>query len=133
MHCISKPQAQLVLRGLEGLFRECGLELHSEKTKIVFCKDHEQRKMYPHNEFTFLWHHFKTRWVKSKKHNRMVAEFTTEVNKAAQKSMRERIRESGLRRRTELSLEEIAKMFNPILNGWRTILPYGLVWHSEAF
>ncbi|HGC1555155.1 TPA: reverse transcriptase domain-containing protein, partial [Escherichia coli] len=39
IHCGSKQQAEELLNKLAKRFQECGLELHREKTKIVYCKD----------------------------------------------------------------------------------------------
>lgn len=39
IHCGSKQQAEELLNKLAKRFQECGLELHPEKTKIVYCKD----------------------------------------------------------------------------------------------
>lgn len=44
--------------------------------------------------------------------------FAPAVSTASVKAMRAKIREHKLRRRTELSLEDIAKWYNPILRGW---------------
>ncbi len=34
--------------------QNCGLELHPEKTKIVYCKDDDRRRIYLHEKFDFL-------------------------------------------------------------------------------
>jgi len=34
--------------------RGCGLKLHPEKTKIVYCKDDDRRRTYPNENFDFL-------------------------------------------------------------------------------
>ncbi len=44
--------------------------------------------------------------------------FSPAISKSAKKAMRSKIRKMGIRNRTELNLEEIAKWCNPILNGW---------------
>jgi hypothetical protein len=44
--------------------------------------------------------------------------FSPAVSKAAAKSMRSQVRKSGVRKRADLSLEEIAQWSNPILRGW---------------
>src|SRR3546814_5724186 len=44
--------------------------------------------------------------------------FSPSVSNAAAKSMRAHVRQSGIRNRSDLSLEEIAKWYNPILRGW---------------
>lgn len=47
IHCRSLSQAKLVLQKIAARFRECGLELHPDKTKIVYCQDINRRKAYP--------------------------------------------------------------------------------------
>ena len=51
------------------------------------------------------------------------------INKTAKKSICKRIRETGMRNRSDLSLEEIAKWLNPMLDGW--INYYGKFSKSE--
>ena len=34
--------------------QECGLEMHSEKTKIVYCKDDNRKAEHPVTNFEFL-------------------------------------------------------------------------------
>jgi len=36
-----------LLSELGSRFKECGLELHPDKTKIVYCKDENRKKEYP--------------------------------------------------------------------------------------
>ena len=54
VHCISEAQAHRVLAALVERMREVGLELHPEKTRIVYCKDGRRRGSYEHTAFTFL-------------------------------------------------------------------------------
>ena len=54
IHCKSQAQAQFVLRRIDERFRQCGLELHPSKTRIVYCKDINRRQDHPAIEFTFL-------------------------------------------------------------------------------
>src|ERR1700747_3122675 len=53
-HCSSEYQARRLQVELERRFAECGLALHSDKTQIVYCKDHARRGPYPHQKFDFL-------------------------------------------------------------------------------
>jgi RNA-directed DNA polymerase len=62
-HCVSEEQANLLRVALERRFTECGLELHPEKTKIVYCKDDDRRGNYPQEKFDFLGIHFSTEKV----------------------------------------------------------------------
>ncbi len=61
IHCRSEVQARLVLRRLGGRLRECGLELHPEKTKIIYCRDVNRTGNYPSIQFTFLGYTFRPR------------------------------------------------------------------------
>ena len=54
LHCKSKVQAELVNQRLGERFRECGLELHSDKTQIVYCRDSKLKGNYAVTLFTFL-------------------------------------------------------------------------------
>jgi retron-type reverse transcriptase len=44
VHCRTKPEAIVLRRALEVRFGECKLELHPEKTRIVYCKDSNRRE-----------------------------------------------------------------------------------------
>jgi hypothetical protein len=42
VHCVTRWQASKVLAALHERMAEVGLELHPDKTKIVYCKDSNQ-------------------------------------------------------------------------------------------
>ena len=114
---LSKKQSSYLM-ALKQRFNECGLELHPDKTKIVYCKDGKRKEQYPNTEFDFLGYRFSQQLVKSRKNNKFFMNFGPSVSKSASKAMREKMRKSGLRSRTDFSLNEIAKIYNPILRGW---------------
>ena len=118
LHCKTEAEAQLLLSDLSRRFAECGLELHPEKTKIVYCKDSNRKGKYPQKEFTFLGYTFRARTSKNSRDNAIFASFTPAVSKAALKSMRAKTKKYNVRNRTDLELKDIAKWFNPILQGW---------------
>jgi len=53
-HCWTKEEAEDLKAALERRFADCRLELHPEKTKIVYCKDDDRRQEYPCTSFDFL-------------------------------------------------------------------------------
>jgi RNA-directed DNA polymerase len=118
VHCQTEQQAQNLLKALKERFEQCGLELHPKKTKIVYCKDGSRKGAYSEMEFTFLGYTFRRRLVKSSKLNRRFVGFTPAVSGCAQKAMRAKTRQAGFRNRTELELDDIARMYNPVLRGW---------------
>jgi RNA-directed DNA polymerase len=118
VHCRTEQEAVQILAVLKERFGMCKLELHPTKTKIVYCKDDSRKGQYSQTEFTFLGYTFRPRSVKNSKRNCMSVSFTPAVSKEAQKSMRAETRKRGFRNRADLSLEEIAQVYNPVLRGW---------------
>jgi RNA-directed DNA polymerase len=118
VHCNSKEQAQELRCALEQRFADCGLELHTTKTKIVYCKDGSRKGVYPNTEFDFLGYTFRRRLVKNTKRNSLFVSFTPAVSKTALKSMTRFVRASNVRNRSDLSLGAIAYRLNPVIRGW---------------
>jgi len=118
LHCRTERQAQALLSKLEERFAECGLKLHSEKTKIVYCKDGSRKGKHRNIKFDFLGFTFRPRVVKNSTRNSIFVSFTPAVSDAALKSMRAYVRKSNIRNRADLSLGIIAYRFNPVLRGW---------------
>lgn len=116
-HCRTEKEAQALLATLKQRFAVCGLELHPEKTRIVYCKDGRRNCDYPNTTFKFLGYEFRRRMVKGS-NNRRFLSFTPAICKEAKKDICRTIRETGIRNRSDLSLEEIALWLNPMINGW---------------
>jgi RNA-directed DNA polymerase len=117
-HCQTEQQAQQLLVALKDRFEACGLELHPEKTKIIYCRDGTRKREYPNTKFVFLGYEFRRRSARNSQNGKLFLSFLPAVSKEALKSMRAKIKESGMRRKTDTTIEEIAKEMNPILNGW---------------
>jgi len=128
-HLESEKAAQQMLESLKRRFEECLLELHPEKTKIVYCKDEGRKQEYCNTEFNFLGYCFRQRWNCNSKTNRLFLGFNPAVSKHAVKAMQARTQKSGICRRTDLELEGIAKLFNPVLQGWINYYGY---YHGSA-
>lgn len=118
VHCRTELEAKQLEAALKKRFADCGLELHPSKTKIVYCKDGSRKGKYSNTQFDFLGYTFRPRLVKNSKRNSIFVSFTPAVSKTALKEMRSKIRSSNMRNRTDLSLQRLAKWFNPILRGW---------------
>ena len=99
-------------------FAECGLELHPDKTGIVYCKDGKRGRRYPNTKFEFLGYEFRPRAVKNHKRSSIFVSFSPAVSASAAKSMRQTTRRWNFRNRTDLSLEDISRLYNPVLRGW---------------
>jgi RNA-directed DNA polymerase len=117
-HCKTEQGAQAIKAALTARFAECGLELHPDKTRIVYCKDGSRRGKYPNTKFDFLGYTFRPRVVKNRRRDSVFVSFTPAVSSTALKAMRETTRRRNFRNRSHLSLEDIARLYNPVLRGW---------------
>src|SRR5258706_14565675 len=59
VHCRNEQEAQTLKAELQARRAECRLELHSAKTKIVYCKDRNRTGTYPNVQFDFLGYSFR--------------------------------------------------------------------------
>lgn len=117
VHCKSKAQAKLVLQRITQRLVACGLEIHPDKTSIVYCKDINRQETHDHIEFTFLGYSFRPR-KSVDKYGRIYPNFTPAVSPQALKSMRQTVRSWHLQLKCDKSLLDLARMFNPVLRGW---------------
>ena len=117
LHCKSEAQAKLVVSKIRKRFEACGLELHPEKTKIVYCADSNRKGKYPVRQFTFLGYTFRQRKTVNK-HGQLFMNFVPAVSRDAQRVMRQMIRRWKLQFRCDTDLNEIARSINPVLRGW---------------
>lgn len=118
VHCKSEAQAKYIKIMLQKRFAECLLELHPDKTKVIYCKDALRTSSYPNTCFTFLGYDFRRRTVKNSQTGGVLLRFTPAVSKSALKSMYADLRSFKIPRKTSQSLAEIAKCLNPIVRGW---------------
>jgi RNA-directed DNA polymerase len=116
-HCSSQKQAEEVLGEIRTRLRECGLELHPAKTKIVYCKDANRRSSYENESFDFLGYTFRPR-VSVNKQGQSFVNFTPAISSKAANHIRNEIRSWNIHLRSSKSLTDLAKIFNAHLQGW---------------
>jgi RNA-directed DNA polymerase len=114
VHCRTEQEAQALKAALQARLAECRLEMHPVKTKIVYCRDGRRKGKYPDVKFDFLGYGFRPRLVQNPRSKQLFCSFTPAVSLAALNSMRKKIRELGLRKRTELPLAGLAQRINQI-------------------
>jgi len=130
VHCKTEKEAQELKDALWERLSECGLELHPEKTKIVYCKDDDRRGNYPVTKFDFLGYTFRCRRSKNR-WGKYFVNFLPAVSNRAKKEMRQELRSWRIHLRSDKSLADISRMINPMLRGW--INYYGKFYKSELY
>jgi RNA-directed DNA polymerase len=129
VHCTTRQQAQHVRNRIDKRMQEVGLRLHPDKTKVVYCKDSRRRGQHDHISFTFLGFAFRPREAINSKSGERFTSFLPAISPQALKAKSERLREMRIHRRTDLSLDDLARWLNPIVTGWMQY--YGRFYRSE--
>jgi RNA-directed DNA polymerase len=121
VHCATERQAREVLAALEQRMAEVGLQLHPDKTRIVYCKDGKRRRRdYAETSFTFLGYTFRARKAPNRDGTSMFTGFLPAVSKDALKRMSEEVRSWRIHLRAATELQDLATWINPIVRGWMT-------------
>jgi RNA-directed DNA polymerase len=128
-HCRSEEQARTLSASLERRFAKCGLTLHPEKTKIVYCKDDDRRGTYRDQKFDFLGYKFRPRLSRRRQGFGVV--FSPAASNKALKTIRQTVRGWALHERSDKSLDDLARMFNANIRGW--INYYGRYYKSALY
>ena len=77
IHCVSERQARHVRDAVARRLVEVGLELHPDKTRIVYCKDSNRRGTYEQVSFTFCGYTFRPRKAYNKRTGEVFAGLPT--------------------------------------------------------
>ena len=125
-----RTEAERLLGEFKDRLAKFDLELHPEKTKIVYCKDDDRRGNSKNESFDFLGYSFRARRSKNR-FGKFFVNFSPGVSNAATKAIREEIRRWQLRCRIDRWIDDLARMFNPVIRGWITY--YGRYYKSALY
>ena len=119
VHCNTKTEAEHLLKSIGERLAGFELELHPEKTKLVYCKSWKRKEQHEHNSFTFLSYSFQPRSKPNTfgRHDRFTV-FSAAICCKAKAFIREKIRAVFNPRNTQVSLQEVAAKLNPKIRGW---------------
>lgn len=132
IHCPSRERALAVKAAVEARLRQCGLEAHPEKTRIVYCRDSNRpedddddgedghRRQRRHIQFDFLGYCFRPRAARNGKTGKLFTSFLPALSVKAMKAIGQEVRNWRLHRRNQWELEDLSRRFNPIIRGWVT-------------
>ncbi|MCE3202755.1 group II intron reverse transcriptase/maturase [Paenibacillus sonchi] len=130
IHCRTNEEAEQLLEKLKERFKQCKLELHPEKTRIVYCKDDDRKGDHPETKFDFLGYTFRPRRSKNR-WGKYFINFTPAVSNKACKAMRQTIRGWRMHLKPDLGIYDLSRMFNASVRGW--INYYGHFYKSQLY
>jgi RNA-directed DNA polymerase len=118
-HCKSQRQAEFVMKKLTQRLQQCGLEIHPDKSRIVYCKDINRKGNYSVSTFDFLGYTFRPRRCVNRQ-GKVHPNFLPAVSRASKKAINREIRRWHIQLKNDKSLTDLSRMFNPVLTGWHT-------------
>ena len=118
VHCVTERQARQVREAIGHRLAEVGLQLHPDKTRIVYCKDSRRRLDHPQVTFTFCGYAFRPRKAYDKRRHEAFTGFLPAVAPEKLTDMSRKVSSWRLHRRTNLTLNDLAREVNPVLRGW---------------
>jgi RNA-directed DNA polymerase len=119
IHCRSMSEAVKLKAAISDRLKGCGLELHPEKTQIVYCKDSNRRQRGTEKmSFDFASYTFKPRLARNSQRGEWFTNWLPAVSNKAMRSMNGKMREWEALKRTTNTLQEVAAEINPVLRGW---------------
>lgn len=117
VHCSTKGEAETVLKSIKERMAKCRLQLHEQKTKIVFCKKYKKRSTHKTVKFDFLGYSFQPR-ATAMKTGQMFLGYDCAISQSSKSRILAEIRSTQFQRWTNRSIEEIAAFFNSKFTGW---------------
>ena len=116
-HCRSEREALTLLQAIDRRFADCGLVLHPEKTRVVYCKDTNRKGDATIIQFDFLGYRFRPRLAKWRG-GLFGVSYLPAASPEALKAIRQAVRRWSLQTRSDKALDDLARMFNPYIRGW---------------
>lgn len=129
VHCFTQRQAHQVRDALAQRLQQVGLQLHPDKTKIVYCRDRRRRLTHAQTSFTFLGYTFTARKAPTSDGKSIFAAFLPAVSRAALTRMGHQVRRWRIHCRTTADIATLAEWINPVVRGWMTY--YGKFYRTE--
>ena len=118
LHCRNKAQAEEVLITLKERMLKCGLELHPEKTKLVYCKDYRRQENHETVKFDFLGYSFQPRSTMSKRTGKLFLGFDCAISISSKKRIADKMKDLDIVHLTHNSIVGVAFFLEPFIRGW---------------
>ncbi len=114
----------LLIDGWRSGIRSCRLNVSPMMPSCI-----APRRTYPNEKFDFLGYTFRPRRSKNRNGKHFI-NFSPAVSDKAVKAIRAEIRGWNLHLRSDKSIEDLSRMFNPIIRGW--LQYYGRYYRSRS-
>jgi RNA-directed DNA polymerase len=119
VHVKNEPYAKHILKSIKERMSQCKLELHPEKTKLVYCNRKGRRKQTKAEvrQFDFLGYTFRSRKVATKD-GVVIFGFSPAISRKSMKSIAKACQKLGFHRWTHLDIHQLSAILSPKIRGW---------------
>jgi RNA-directed DNA polymerase len=128
VHAKTKSQAERLKDRIGKQLQTVGLQLHPDKTQVVYCKDNKRKLSHDIIRFDFCGYTFRPRRCVDKQ-GEVFLNFLPAMSDAAIKAKRSVIRSWRIGWRSDMNMQEIAARINIVVGGW--INYYGKFYPSQ--
>ena len=118
VHCKSKVHAEQKLQAIHQRMESVGLELHPQKTKIVYCRDYRRKEKHPIVKFDFLGYSFQPRTAFSKKLGKLFIGYDCAISISSRKRIADKLEALNVNKLSFKSIVGVAQFLNPMIRGW---------------
>lgn len=119
IHVKNEKYAKFVLKSIRERMKQCKLELHPEKTKLVYCNQKGRRKRTKAKvrQFDFLGYTFRSRNVENKD-GKVFFGFSPAISRKSMKRIIKECRKLGFHRWTHMDIHQLSAALAPKIRGW---------------
>jgi len=119
IHVKNEPYARKVLRAARERFEECKLELHPDKTRLVYCnrKGRRKKREVKSQQFDFLGYTFRPRKLITKDGDILFG-FSPSISRKSTRSIVATCRKLGFHRWTHMDFHQLSKALVSKIRGW---------------
>ncbi|WP_069661364.1 group II intron reverse transcriptase/maturase [Arcticibacter eurypsychrophilus] len=115
VHCKSEQQTMFIKTRINERMKECKMELHESKTKIVYCQNVWNRVKQTNSSFDFLGYTFRPRVCHTKPNPLLL--FVPCMSESSMKSVRTKVKDFGLTK-FKGKVQALSQKLNPQIRGW---------------
>jgi RNA-directed DNA polymerase len=130
IHCRSEKQAIFILGQIKHRLERCKLQLNTDKTKIVYCRDSNRTEIHEHQSFDFLGFTFRPRTAMNNRNKHFVS-FSPAISRRASKTIVSEIKKWHIHSMSDKHIDDLSRMYNPIVRGW--VNYYGQFYKSALY
>jgi group II intron reverse transcriptase/maturase len=117
VHCNTENQAIKLLDKIRHRFSECGLTVHAQKTKIVYCKKEGRPLKGKTVQFDFLGFSFQPMITRLRKGG-VFLQYDCKMSRKSKKRILRALREMELHKKSQSTIQDLALLLNSKIRGW---------------